>query len=375
MDVSIIVPLYKGKGYVNQIIQMICENQKVMLENQMTKDVEIVFINDYPDEKISDIDFGNENNILLRLYTNEDNLGIHESRLRGLSKAKGQYIVFLDQDDEISPYYLYRQFKCIGQSDAVLCNGIYRNNRKIYKTIMEQKQAATKEECICRGTTIVSPGQIMIRKKAIPDLWRDCILRESGHDDLFLWVIMLSQGKEFSLNPHSDYVHKEDGKNTSFDFMKMKRSVEELLKVVKDEKILETKDLMIFTEMIQRKICKYESYNNVLINWDYILQNLISLIHNNGYKKVAIYGYGVIGKKLLNDLEKANVKIEYVIDQAASNFENVNYKINEPDNLPEGIELIIITALFDEKQIRKDLENNKAELYSLDEILNQEKKI
>lgn len=370
MDVSVIVPLYKGKKYIDQIIQMICENQNIMLENQMIKDIEIIFINDCPDEEIQDINFVNECNILLQLYTNEDNLGIHESRLRGLSRANGQYIVFLDQDDEISSYYLYRQFKCIGQADAVLCNGICRNNRKIYKDIIEQKQAVIKKNFITHGNIITSPGQIMIRKESIPGIWKDYVLQENGSDDVFLWTLMLCQGKKFALNTNIDYVHKEDGNNTSLNFVKMKKSVEELLRVVRDEKILETDNLMMFTEMIQGRIYKYDCYINVLENWSYVIENVISAISKNRFQRIAVYGYGIIGKKLLKDLEKANIEIECVIDRAARNFENVDYRIYEPDNLPEGIELIIITALFDEKQIRKDLENSKAKLYKLDEILN-----
>lgn len=370
MDVSVIVPLYKGKMYIARIIKMICENQNVMLENQMIKDIEIIFINDYPDEEIKDINFVNDCNISLRLYTNEDNLGIHKSRLRGLSKANGQYIVFLDQDDEISSYYLYRQFNSIGQADAVLCNGICRNNKRIYKDIIEQKQAVTKKNYISHGNMITSPGQIMLRRDAIPVIWKDYVLQENGSDDVFLWTLMLCQGKKFALNTNVDYVHKEDGNNTSLNFVKMKKSVEELLRVVRDEKILETDNLMMFTEMIQGRIHKYDCYINVLENWPYVIENVISVISKNRFQRIAVYGYGIIGKKLLKDLEKANIAIECVIDRSARNFENANYRIYEPDNLPEGIELIIITALFDEKQIRKNLKNYKIEVCTLDEILN-----
>lgn len=365
MDVSIIVPLYKGKTYIARIIKMICENQNVMLENQMIKDIEVIFINDYPDEEIKDINFVNNRNILLRLYTNEDNLGIHESRLRGLSKANGQYIVFLDQDDEISSYYLYRQFKCIGQADAVLCNGICRNNKRIYKDIIEQKQAVTKKNYISHGNMITSPGQIMLRRDAIPVIWKDYVLQENGSDDVFLWTLMLCQGKKFALNTNVDYVHKEDGNNTSLNFVKMKKSVEELLRVVRDEKILETDNLMMFTEMIQGRIHKYDCYINVLENWPYVIENVISVISKNRFQRIAVYGYGIIGKKLLKDLEKANIAIECVIDRSARNFENANYRIYEPDNLPEGIELIIITAIFDEKKVREKLKKFDLKAISL----------
>jgi len=51
VDISIIIPLYKGGKYCNNLLQMIQQNS---LYKQMYKTckIEVVFVNDFPDEKI-----------------------------------------------------------------------------------------------------------------------------------------------------------------------------------------------------------------------------------------------------------------------------------------------------------------------------------
>ena len=205
MDVSIIVPLYRGKKYIRHIIEMVRTNQKILMENGRKKDIEIIFVNDCPSEKIDILEFQYMNDISIQVYENRENLGIYKSRLRGLEKSKGLYILFLDQDDEISPFYLWRQYNFIGKSDAVLCNGVYRTNRIIYKDLKQQKDAVSKDEFIGKGNIIISPGQVLLKKSSIPSRWLNLMLRENGSDDVLLWTLMLCEGRTFSINPAKDY--------------------------------------------------------------------------------------------------------------------------------------------------------------------------
>ena len=172
------------------------------------------------------------------MYENRENLGIYKSRLRGLEKSKGLYILFLDQDDEISPFYLWRQYNFIGKADAVLCNGVYRTNRIIYKDLKQQKDAVSKDEFIGKGNIIISPGQVLLKKSSIPSRWLNLMLRENGSDDVLLWTLMFCEKKVFAVNPFDDYKHVEEGENTSLDFVSMKESVEEMLSVVRTENLL-----------------------------------------------------------------------------------------------------------------------------------------
>lgn len=369
MDVSIIVPLYRGKKYIRHIIEMVRTNQKTLMENGRIKDIEIIFVNDCPSEKIEILEFQYINDISIQVYENRENLGIYKSRLRGLEKSKGLYILFLDQDDEISPFYLWRQYNFIGKADAVLCNGVYRTNRIIYKDLKQQKDAVSKDEFIGKGNIIISPGQVLLKKSSIPSRWLNLMLGENGSDDVLLWTLMLCEGRTFNINPAKDYIHNESGHNVSLDFRKMKKSVYEMLKVAKEQELLDDRDLNIFEKACLERIYKYNSYINILDHWKEILITLNGLLKIDNSKKFAIYGNGIIGKKLLGDLDKFNLTPEFVIDRAAENFTEYSYKVYSIDNIPQNVDLIILTPLFDIEKIVQDLNGIKARIIRLDELI------
>lgn len=367
MDISIIVPLYRGKRYISNILNMVNENQRTLKEHGIQKSIEIILVNDYPLDNIDPI--LDCNNISIQLYENAQNFGIHKSRLRGLAKAKGIYILFLDQDDEISPSYLWRQLKYLEGADAVISNGIYRDNKIIYKGYEQQRQAVSKDNYMIKENTIVSPGQILIKKEAIPDLWGRYVLKENGSDDVLLWVLMLCGGKKFAVNPYIDYRHNEDGENASLNFIKMRRSVIELLDTIEKGKLLNDKDRIQFTKMSKRRIEKYESYIKLFENWDRILENITILFTKKIYMNIAIYGYGVVGKRLLQDLEVRDIKPVCVIDKAALSFRDVPYQICTPKNIPRNVDFIILTPVFAKKEIINILSKYASKIKSLNEFI------
>lgn len=54
VDISVAIPIYKGKKYIAPIIEMLESNQKVLIQNGRKEKIEIIFVNDYPDEKTVD---------------------------------------------------------------------------------------------------------------------------------------------------------------------------------------------------------------------------------------------------------------------------------------------------------------------------------
>ena len=112
IKVSIITPLYKGTDYIPGLMAMIRKNAELLPAAQKGKNVpkaklEFILVNDSP------ADGSLEEEELIRNYVPDqafeltavnhtENQGIHAARLTGLSKAQGEYILFLDQDDAIS---------------------------------------------------------------------------------------------------------------------------------------------------------------------------------------------------------------------------------------------------------------------------------
>ena len=96
--VSIIVPVYNGEQYIPSILRN--------LKNLSYHNYEVIFINDGSTDKTK--------NLLLKAMKadsrirviNQDNAGVSAARNCGIDNAIGEYICFVDVDDEIVEEYL-----------------------------------------------------------------------------------------------------------------------------------------------------------------------------------------------------------------------------------------------------------------------------
>ncbi len=94
--VSIIMPVYKCEAYIKDSI--------LSVQNQTYKNFELICINDGTPDNAFEIckemqaQYGN-----ITLLENEKNMGLEYTRNHGISKAQGDYILFLDSDDLLLP--------------------------------------------------------------------------------------------------------------------------------------------------------------------------------------------------------------------------------------------------------------------------------
>ena len=231
MKVSIIVPLYKGKKYIQSILDEI----SMCAREAECVDIELVLFNDFPDEYI-EVD-RSRYEFEINIINCSQNNGIHGARVKGLKHCSGEYVLFLDQDDKIKPSYIASQLKCIGSADAVVCRAIH--NKKLHYTdshIFEE--VITKRFMFEKWNPIVSPGQVIIRKNAIPQVWVENILCVNGADDYFLWLAMMKDDKKFVLNQEILFEHVVNGKNVSGNTNQMMDSEQEMIKVMLDNYVL-----------------------------------------------------------------------------------------------------------------------------------------
>lgn len=241
MFISVIVPIYYGKKYISDIFEMMKEN---LHYSTLHFELELIFINDSPDEDIREEELAVYKGIHLVLIINEENKGIHYSRLRGLEAARGKYILFLDQDDRIENNYFESQLRHIGNADVVVANGIAQYpayEKFLYRYAFMQWTIKHIWFYVKFSTRIISPGQCLIRRDSIPRVWKENIIRHNGADDYFLWLVMLSKNCRFAINRDRLYTHVYTALNTSADSQKMQASVREVLQnlegIVKERNI------------------------------------------------------------------------------------------------------------------------------------------
>lgn len=217
MLVSVIVPFYKGNKYIFDLCSSIEKNVNYLKEKQSDCLIECIIVNDSPDVNVilPDVDF----NFKIQVVYHEKNAGIQQARVTGLEYAKGDYIVFLDQDDELLDYAIFEEINNIDNADVLICNALIENEKhethKLYSTNGMLKNALTLNAYIFGHNRIVSPGHCMIKKTSIPIEWKKNIMEVNGSDDLFLWILMFSKGSIFKADSKPVYIHKNTGENLS----------------------------------------------------------------------------------------------------------------------------------------------------------------
>ncbi len=232
--VSIVTPIYKGQQYIPNLLKMVEENSLNFTKGK----IEFVLINDFPEVPLC-VDQVNNKNFEIQIIENDKNLGIQESRIIGVRAAKGNFILMLDQDDEIIPNAIESQFLMLKSNDAVISNGYYEDSNLNQKSLYNSKNQLAKVNDLAYycyiGNMIASPGICLIRKSCIPDIWLKNLIDINGADDWLLWVAYLLNGYSFSINEEFTYIHKKVEHNTSDDEEKMLISSQQALDVLNNQ--------------------------------------------------------------------------------------------------------------------------------------------
>lgn len=88
-----------------------------------------------------------------------------------------------------------------------------------------------------------------------------------------------------------------------------------------------------------------------------------------GYKTVAIYGMGITGDRVFEELENTNIEVKYCIDKNAKNIYSV-VNVLSPNETLEEVDAVIVTtiAYFDEieEMLSKKL---KGKIVALDDLI------
>lgn len=104
IPVSVVIPFYKGASTIARTIDSV--------HNQTVRPAEIVIVDDGSPETLPS---GLERSVPLRVVRHERNRGIPAARNTGLAAACGEWVAFIDQDDEWRPWKLEEQWKIVAK--------------------------------------------------------------------------------------------------------------------------------------------------------------------------------------------------------------------------------------------------------------------
>lgn len=216
--VSIIIPAYNAEKYIKDCIQS--------LERQSFSDYEIIIVNDGSKDKTGEVCKAlAESDKRINVITQE-NTGVSSARNRGIQEACGEYIMFVDADDELCPNALEELFTGINESGAdLVVAGFEISGDKLrltdIETLKKIAQKETVDNCIDQTTALRHMITIDPNNAIYGYVWRNLYKAEiiHKHGVLFDTSIKISEDYKFLVEymmfctkimilPESVYIYK-----------------------------------------------------------------------------------------------------------------------------------------------------------------------
>jgi len=212
MRFSFIIPVYNAERYVekclNSIIQQNYDSYEILLIDDGSRD---------SGGEICRSVSAKNNNII---YEYQENAGPSAARNKGIEKARGEYLIFLDSDDEIKTGTLSR-LDCIireEKPDAIISNLIIRDlehgTDAMESVILDKKsiscsrrsalQELTRKRFYTPASRVVVRREIVVNNNIRFPL--ECFIGE----DVFMMALALCKCETFCYNQEPYYIYNQN---------------------------------------------------------------------------------------------------------------------------------------------------------------------
>lgn len=186
--ISIIIPYYKKKKYINRSISSIISQNYINYEIIIVYDDDDKFELDYLMKRY-------RSNKKIVIVNNKNNLGAGLSRNIGISIARGKYIGFLDADDFWHKNKIKKQLKFMKKNKFKISHTSYnivnRENKLISKrkakTFYNYKEIL--KSCDIGLSTVIMEKNLISKKLKFPN--------EKTKEDFILWLKILKKKNHF----------------------------------------------------------------------------------------------------------------------------------------------------------------------------------
>ncbi|MBQ7202008.1 glycosyltransferase [Candidatus Saccharibacteria bacterium] len=219
--VSVIIPFYNREKETIRAIKSVL--------NQTYKNFEIILVDDCSEEKIDAVKELVKKHDNIKLISNKKNSGPSVSRNNGIKAATGDYIAFLDSDDEFVSDKLETQLKYIAATNAKISHTSYIRELNGKQTVVSSGvQSGHCEKKLMYSCMIATPT-VMIDRKWLMD--RGCLFNtelHTGEDNCFWLELMKGDTYLTGVDKPLSIVHAND-KSAAFS---IDRQVEGLKSII-----------------------------------------------------------------------------------------------------------------------------------------------
>lgn len=319
MRYSIIVPIFNAeKTLVNSLRS---------IQNQIFEDYEVLMIDDGSTDSSGVICRKFALDDLRFKYIRQINQGVSVARNKGLLEAQGDYIVFLDSDDEYAPEYLETFEKMMEQEPD--CDHYWCGFKIKSDSLSENGEihvfSRDKKISVCHRKNIMT----LHEKWMDSTLWnkvfrRDIIMKENllmdanlslGEDLLFNYQYLAATGERIAIVNVPNYTYYQ-AENDTLDskYRKDLRDVYEYL----DAEILKW---LVKWEVSEQELSKY--YSSVYYMQEKILHNTFRVENQAGIFEKYRYNRAIISSvKFKESIKKSDCFIHplYLIAYKSRSF-------------------------------------------------------
>lgn len=178
--VSVIMPVYCGEKYICQAVDSVFA-QDIPLE--------LIVVDDASSDETSRVlDFYRKRPDFVYVR-NEQNMGAAASRNRGVQKAQGTYVAYLDADDWWAEGKLKHQLQVIEETGAVMCSTgrelMHADGSPAGKVIPVKKKVTYRE--LLKHNSI-NCSSVLIRTEAAREF---PMCYDKSHEDYITWLKVL----------------------------------------------------------------------------------------------------------------------------------------------------------------------------------------
>ncbi|MEA5010990.1 MAG: glycosyltransferase family 2 protein [Angelakisella sp.] len=184
-EVSVIIPAYNCEKTIEKTISSAL--------GQVNVDVELIVVNDYSTDRTYEVvENLAKTDARIKFYSNNQNLGVAQTRNIGCSHATGKYIAFLDADDfwemeklDIQLAYMKNKHAQLSYTSYCIIKGDKNNNYTSYRVPAKIAYKQLLKENVIGCSTVVLESTLMKLHMFRSDFF---------HEDYALWLEILRAG-------------------------------------------------------------------------------------------------------------------------------------------------------------------------------------
>ena len=301
--ISVIVPVYN--------IEMELQRCLVSIMFQSFKDIEIIVIDDgSTDRSLRMCKCFQENDERIRVFHTK-NHGLSHARNLGLSKARGEYIVFVDGDDNVDPEFLKELFTAATENDAdiAICGYINSYDMDFSVVCPRKSEILSGEDAAIRLLTKQKNLEILAWNK----LYKKSLFRGIKYpvgeicEDNFTTYKLLARAKKVFYVPEPLYIYERRDNSISFKMKDLKRDKLRERVAKESEKYFEKNARLKFAATEARLLSYFKFIDHALagrINKKYFEKYRAKILN----EKAAFLGNIFIDRKRKNYIKMLSTK-------------------------------------------------------------------